>query len=105
MNTAWSEGVRSLLDDLRELRRNTGKSLAEWMMKKGSKNEENELVIELSLALAEADSLSRSIDSMVDGTGEKISVEELAEKFVVVKKKINTLIGRWRKFREQGIGF
>lgn len=99
MNIERIEGITA---ELAEFRRKTGVRVAEWT-KKSDKNEGGELIIELSAVLAEADGLSRLIDSIVDGTDEKVPIDELRERFVGLKNKVEILVGRWKALRTKGI--
>lgn len=102
-NFSGAEEITAVLADLAEFRRNTGARVTEWEKKKGGKGEGNALVIELAAILAEADSLSRLIDSILDGTEEKVPVEDLRERVAGLKLRRRNLIGRWTAFRAQGI--
>lgn len=101
MNTLMLDDIDGLSEALAELRCKTGALVQKW----SAKGDSNELVIELASAMAEADSLSRLIDSIVDGTEEMVPMEDLRERFVKLKIKIGILIGRYKAFHEKGIGF
>lgn len=103
MNIEQTKEVMALLAELAEFRRSTGAIVAEWEKKKGSKNDGNELVIELSAVLAEADNLSRLINSIVDGTEEDVPIEELKGRFMRVLAKVGNLKGRWKALCTKGI--
>ena len=68
-----------------------------------TKGDQNELVIELHAVQVEADSLSRLIDSIIDGTAENVLLGELQKRFAGLKMKVDILIGRWKAFHAKGI--
>lgn len=84
------ELLRVFTESLANFRRDIGTQLREWK-KNGC---DNGLVIELEAVLAEADSLSRLLDSIVDGTGEDVQISELREKLVRLKEKAKVLEGQ-----------
>lgn len=94
----WLESLDVFTSLIANFRRHTGARIREWEEQGGN----NSLVIELAAVLSEADSLSRLVDSIVDGTEEKVPMPELRERFVKLMVKADVLLGRWKT---RGLGF
>lgn len=94
----WIENLEVFTALLLGFRQRQGERVRKWE----NKGDDDGLVIELAAVLAEADSLSRLVDSIADGTEEKVPMSGLRERFIRLLMKADVLRDRW-KSRSKGM--